>query len=247
MTMDTTPPRRSVRSFVRREGRMTDAQRAAFETLWSRYGVTLHADVTDLRAVFPRLAPLVLEIGFGMGDSLAAMATADSERNFLGIEVHRPGVGHLLARLAREQIENVRVVNADAVEVLEKHVVDASLDTVLVFFPDPWPKTRHHKRRLIQPAFVALLARKLRPGGRLHLATDWQHYAEQMLDTVSRDESFVNCAGEEQYSPRPDYRPLTKFERRGQRLGHGIWDLLFERGATTQSPAGPTHLPGRSD
>jgi len=247
MTTNTSPPRRSVRSFVRREGRMTRSQRAAFETLWSRYGITLEAGMTDLRTAFPRPAPLVLEIGFGMGDSLASMAAADSERNYLGIEVHRPGVGHLLARLAREQIDNVRVVNADAVEVLEKHVVDASLDAVLVFFPDPWPKTRHHKRRLIQPVFVSLLARKLRLGGLLHLATDWQHYAEHMLDTVSRDGGFVNRAGEGHYSPRPDYRPLTKFEQRGQRLGHGIWDLLFERSATNRSPADPAHLPSHSD
>lgn len=247
MTADTPPPRRSVRSFVRREGRMTPSQRAAFESLWARYGITLAAGVTDLRAVFPHPAPVVLEIGFGMGDSLASMAAADGGRNYLGIEVHRPGVGRLLARLEREQIDNVRVVNADAVEALEKHVVDASLDAVLVFFPDPWPKTRHHKRRLIQPAFVALLAHKLRPGGVLHMATDWQHYAEQMLDTVSRDAGFVNRAGEKQYSPRPDYRPLTKFEQRGQRLGHGIWDLLFERRATNQFPTDPTPPPTRSD
>lgn len=226
---------------------MTSSQRAAFETLWSRYGIALDAEVVDARAAFSRAAPLVLEIGFGMGDTLAAVAAADTERNYLGIEVHRPGIGHLLARLEREQISNVRVINMDAVEVLEKHVVDASLEAVFVFFPDPWPKTRHHKRRLIQPPFVDLLARKLRVGGVLHLATDWQHYAEQMLATVSASSAFMNRAGEGQYSPRPTYRPLTKFERRGQRLGHGIWDLMFERCATTQCPEVPARPRVHSD
>lgn len=247
MTTDSPTPRRPVRSFVRREGRMTHSQRVAFEQLWSNYGVTLSHDLVDVRTAFPRAAPLVLEIGFGMGDTLATLAAADSARNYLGIEVHRPGVGRLLARLEREQIANVRVLNADAVEVLERHVADGSLDAVLVFFPDPWPKTRHRKRRLIRAPFVALLARKLRAGGVLHMATDWEDYAQQMLETVGADAAFVNRAGAGHYSARPAYRPLTKFEQRGQRLGHGIWDLVFERCVTTQSPADPTPPPARSD
>lgn len=247
MTTELPTPRRPVRSFVRREGRMTPSQREAFETLWSHYGVTPSNELVDVRAAFPRPAPLVLEIGFGMGDTLATLAAADRERNYLGIEVHRPGIGRLLARLEREQIANVRVMNADAVEVLTSHVADGSVDAVFVFFPDPWPKTRHHKRRLIQAPFVALLARKLRAGGVLHLATDWEHYAQQMLDIVGAEAAFVNRAGAGHYSPRPAYRPLTKFEQRGQRLGHGIWDLVFERCTTTQFPTDLARPQVRSD
>lgn len=224
---------RAVRSFVRREGRMTTSQRAALDTLWSRYGVTLPEGHVDFAVAFGRSAPLVLEIGFGMGDALAMMAAADPARNYVGIEVHRPGVGHLLARLEREQLANVRVICADAAEVLQCHIADGSLDAALVFFPDPWPKKRHHKRRLVQAPFVDLLGRKLRPGGVLHLATDWEAYAQQMLEVVSQDQQFTNRAGQGHYAPRPEYRPLTKFEQRGQRLGHGIWDLIFERCPTS--------------
>ncbi len=223
------PQRRVIRSFVRREGRLTPGQQRALERLWPRYGVEAEGEVLDLDALFGRSAPKVLEIGFGMGDALAAMALAQPECDFIGIEVHRPGVGRLLARLEEQGSENVRLFCHDAVEVLERRIPDAGLDRVLIFFPDPWHKKRHHKRRLVQPPFVALLRRKLRPGGVLHLATDWEDYAEQMMAVVSADGGFRNQAGEGNYAPRPDYRPVTKFERRGQRLGHGIWDLLFER------------------
>lgn len=209
---------------------MTDAQKAALATHWPAYGVDCVSDVRlDFPALFGRVASVVLEIGFGMGDALVPMAAAHPEWNFLGIEVHRPGVGRALTQIHAQQLTNVRVLCADAVDVLRSHVADGSLDRVLVFFPDPWHKKRHNKRRLIQPEFVALLASKLRPGGVLHLATDWQDYAQQMLDVLSAQPLLRNLAPDQRYVARPEYRPLTKFEQRGQRLGHGMWDLQFER------------------
>ena len=219
---------RRIRSFVRREGRMTRAQQAALERLWSRY-VVESEQVRDLAAVFGRVAPRVLEIGFGMGDSLAAMARAHPEIDYFGIEVHRPGVGSLLTRLEREDIRNVRVVCGDAVEVLQHQLPDASLDAVQLFFPDPWPKKRHHKRRLVQAEFVELLRRKLKSGGLFHCATDWEHYAEHVLAVMATAPGFRNAAGAGGYTERPDDRPVTKFERRGERLGHVIRDLVFAR------------------
>ncbi len=192
----------------------------------------------DLEALFGRNAPRTLEIGFGNGESLAAMAEAAPEQDFLGVEVHRPGVGHLLLRIEALGLENVRVISHDAVEVLEHHIPDRSLDRVLLFFPDPWPKKRHHKRRILQPAFVELVARKLRPGGIFHMATDWEEYAQQMLETMEAAAGFENVAGPGRFSPRPADRPATKFERRGERLGHGVWDLLFRRRGET--PPRPT-------
>jgi len=208
---------------------MTDGQRKAFETLWARFGVERPEGLLDLPAVFGRDAPTVLEIGFGNGDSLAEMAAADPGRNYLGIEVHRPGVGHLLRILDEQGIGNVRVMSHDAVEILEQHIADASLAALHLYFPDPWHKKRHHKRRILQPEFVALVARKLQHDGRVHLATDWEDYAQQMLETLSAAPEFTNTAGPGRYAPRPEYRPLTKFEQRGKRLGHGVWDLLFRR------------------
>lgn len=208
---------------------MTPAQREALDVLWERYGVSPPAAVFDLDALFERSAPRILEIGFGMGDALVAMAQAHPEQDYVGIEVHRPGIGSLLRQLEVQKLSNVRVICADAVQVLELHIPDNSLDAVHLFFPDPWPKRRHHKRRMVQSTFMALVARKLKSGGCFHFATDWQEYAEHVMQLLSSAPEFVNAAGTGNYSPRPAYRPLTKFERRGQRLGHQVWDLVFHK------------------
>jgi len=219
---------RRIRSFVRREGRLTAGQERALRDLWPRFGLGPEGTL-DFEAIFGRQAPVTLEIGFGDGESLVQMAHAEPGRDFVGIEVHRPGVGRILMRIEELGLENVRVMSRDAVEVLEQQVPDASLDRIQILFPDPWPKKRHHKRRLIQPRFVQLLARKLRHGGQLHLATDWENYAEHMLEVVEAESAFRNRAGKGQASERPAWRPETKFERRGMRKGHGVWDFLFER------------------
>ncbi len=226
--MNDSKPLRTIRSFVKREGRLTTAQQRALDTLWGDFGVDEGA-LIDLNALFGRDAPKVIEIGFGNGDSLAKMAIAHPEQDYLGIEVHRPGVGHLLNLIAKHQITNLRVACMDAVELLNKQIADNSLSRVQLYFPDPWHKKRHHKRRIVQPEFIALLARKIAKHGYFHLATDWEHYAEHMLIDVSQNTDFQNCAETGQFIPRPDYRPFTKFEQRGHRLGHGVWDLLFQR------------------
>ena len=208
---------------------MTAAQQRAIDDLWPRYGLPADGPPLDLNAVFGRPAPKIMEIGFGMGDALAEMALRHPENDYLGVEVHRPGVGRLMGRLADQGSDNVRVIVADATLVLRERIVDGGLDGVLVFFPDPWPKKRHHKRRLIQTEFVELLAAKLRPGGYLHLATDWTHYADHMMAVLSSIDVFENTSGLRRFSQRPEYRPMTKFERRGRRLGHAIWDLVFVR------------------
>ncbi|MFP5505162.1 MAG: tRNA (guanosine(46)-N7)-methyltransferase TrmB [Gammaproteobacteria bacterium] len=220
--------RRHVRSFVRREGRITRSQQRALEELLPRFGLE-PAGLLDLDGAFGRSAPRTLEIGFGNGASLAQMAAAAPEQDFLGIEVHRPGVGHLLLEIEQRALSNVRVICADAVEILRDRLAPDSLDRVLLFFPDPWPKKRHHKRRILQPAFVALIRDRLKPGGVFHMATDWQDYAEQMLEVMDAQPGFINSAGRGHYAPKPDYRPETKFERRGLRLGHGVWDLVFAK------------------
>ncbi len=220
--------RRPIRSFVRREGRMTDAQRRAMVELWPRYGVEPGDGILDLPGLFGRGAPVVLEIGFGNGETLAALAVANPQINCLGIEVHRPGVGSLLRRLAAADISNVRVMVADAKDVLAHRLADGSLAAVHLFFPDPWPKKRHHKRRLVQADFVALVGCKLGPGGVFHLATDWPDYAHQMMAVLSASDALENVAGTGRFAERGD-RPPTKFERRGARLGHGVWDLVFRR------------------
>lgn len=207
---------------------MTPAQRAALDRLWPRYGLE-PVGLLDLDALFGRRVPRTLEIGFGNGASLLAMAQAQPEQDFLGIEVHRPGVGRVLQEIDAHGLTNVRVICRDAVEVLERHLPDASLDRVLVFFPDPWPKKRHHKRRLIQPAFGALIARKLRVGGHFHLATDWEDYARHMMEVLEQAPGLANTAGAGRYAARPDYRTVTRFEARGARLGHGVWDLVYRR------------------
>ncbi|AOU99086.1 tRNA (guanosine(46)-N7)-methyltransferase TrmB [Acidihalobacter yilgarnensis] len=223
---DTTTIRR-IRSFVRREGRLTRGQQRAIDTLGPRYLLDAEDPPLSLPDLFGRTAPVTLEIGFGDGESLADQATRHPERDYIGIEVHRPGIGHLLQLVERDGLTNVRLFCADAVEVLERRIPDAALATVQIFFPDPWHKKRHHKRRLVQPAFVARLARKLAVGGHLHLATDWAEYAEHMLEVMESTPDFVNAHGPVAWAPGPGDRPETKFERRGQRLGHDVWDLVY--------------------
>jgi tRNA (guanine-N7-)-methyltransferase len=219
--------RRPVRSFVLRAGRMGTGQMRALAELGPRFLIPYSSSPLDLDTAFGRANPRVLEIGFGMGAATAAIAQAHPETDYLGVEVHTPGVGALLKRIGELGLTNLRIIQHDAVEVLEYMLPDASLAGVHIFFPDPWHKKRHHKRRLIQPAFVALLAEKLKPGGYLHLATDWADYAEQMLAVLSAQPNLANTA--DGYAPRPEYRPLTKFEQRGMRLGHGVWDLIFHK------------------
>jgi tRNA (guanine-N7-)-methyltransferase len=219
---------RRIRSFVRREGRLTPGQQKALRTLWPDYGLAVEGEIKPAQ-LFGRSAPVTLEIGFGNGASLAEMAANEPDSDFIGIEVHRPGVGHLLRKLEQRELGNVRVFCHDAVEILEQNFADACLHRALLFFPDPWPKKKHHKRRIVQPAFVALVARKLKTGGHFHMATDWQPYAEHMLTVMAASQDFINCSVNGRYSDRPGYRPVTKFEKRGQRLGHTVWDLIFRR------------------
>lgn len=220
-------PRRPVRSYVLRAGRMGSGQVRALAELGPRYVLPYQPQALDPSAVFGRRAPCVLEIGFGMGQATAQIAAGRPDIDFIGVEVHEPGVGALLRLIGEQQLTNVRIVRHDAVEVLRHMVAPASLAAVHVFFPDPWHKKRHHKRRLIQPELVALVASRLQPGGLLHCATDWEPYAEQMLQVLSAEPLLANTATG--FAPRPDYRPLTKFEARGLRLGHGVRDLVFSR------------------
>lgn len=221
--------RRPIRSFVRREGRITPAQQKALDELLPRFGVEFTPALLDLDRIFGRRAARVLEVGFGNGDTLLELARRQPERDFLGIEVYRPGVGRLLHNVAKVELVNVRVSCHDAVEVLARQIPDAALQTVLLYFPDPWPKKRHHKRRIVQPAFVELVTRKLQPGGRLQLATDWENYAWQMLEVLGAAPGLRNCSDDGTFVPRPPERPLTRFEQRGRRLGHEVRDLVFEK------------------
>ena len=221
--------RRSIRSFVVRAGRMTSGQEKAHAEYWPRYGLPYSATAIDLDALFGRRAHRVLEIGFGNGDNLLALAGMRPEDDFLGIEVHPPGVGHLLHGVATQGLTNVRVSNHDAVEVLENQIPPASLDEVLILFPDPWHKKRHHKRRIVQDGFLDLIASRLKPGGLLRLATDWVPYAEHMLECLARNAHYENAIGGGDYAPRDNARPVTRFERRGHRLGHEVRDLVFRR------------------
>jgi len=221
--------RRRIRSYVLRAGRMTPGQQRAFEQNWERWGLQHSDGLLDFDATFGRAGPRVLEIGFGMGQSLVAMAAAAPATNFVGIEVHRPGVGKLLHSMAEQEVDNIRTYCHDAVEILRDCIPPDSLDTVQIFFPDPWHKKKHNKRRLIQAPFVAYLITRLKVGGILHLATDWEDYAQQMMAVLSAEPGLGNEYGEGEFAPRPEHRPLTKFERRGERLGHGVWDLVFKR------------------
>jgi tRNA (guanine-N7-)-methyltransferase len=226
---DPDPRRRAIRSFVVRAGRMTVAQERAWTELWPRYGVETGDAPLDFASLFGRDAPRTLEIGFGNGESLVALAAAHPGRDYLGLEVHRPGVGHLMLRAEELGLTNVRAICRDAVEVLQYCIPEATLDEVLLYFPDPWPKKRHHKRRIVQPDFVALVASRLRASGIFRMATDWQPYAEHMFEVASGCALLRNASGDGGFVPRPDSRPVTRFERRGQRLGHGVWDLAFTR------------------
>ncbi len=224
---------RHIRSYVRREGRLTPAQSDALERLWPRYGIdappTPSAQPLNLDVVFGRAAPRVLEIGFGSGEHLLARALAEVQRDFIGIEVHRPGVGSLLRQADLARLNNLRIARIDAVEVLRDWLPASSLDELVLYFPDPWSKKRHHKRRLVQPEFAALVARVLKPGGLWRLATDWADYAEHMLAVLDVAPDFENLAGAGTYAARPGSRPPTRFERRGERLGHAVFDLLYRR------------------
>ena len=218
---------KTIRSFVRRTGRVTTGQAKAFEDLGPRYLLNYQNAPLDAQAAFGRTAPLILEIGFGMGEATAHIARVRPDDNFLCCEVHEPGVGALLKRIGEHDITNIRILQHDAVEVLEQMLPEGCLDGIHIFFPDPWHKKKHNKRRLIQSAFVAKLTARLKVGGYIHCATDWQPYAEQMLEVLDAEPLLRNTA--EGYAPQPDYRPLTKFENRGLRLGHGVWDLVFRR------------------
>lgn len=222
-------PLRQIRSFVRRQGRLTKGQQFALDNFWPVMGVEYQAELIDLAKLFGREAPVTLEIGFGMGASLVNMAEISPQQNFLGIEVHLPGVGACLASAHDAEVNNLRVMCHDAVEVLNNMIPAASLDSVQLFFPDPWHKARHHKRRIVQTAFAELIKSKLKIDGVFHMATDWQNYAEHMLEVMNSIDGYRNLSDSNDYVSRPDSRPLTKFELRGQRLGHGVWDLMFER------------------
>jgi tRNA (guanine-N7-)-methyltransferase len=224
-----TRPLRPIRSFVLRQGRMSPAQQHALGALLPRYGIVFQQRLVDFDAAFGRRAPRILEIGCGMGETTAAIAQARPEVDFIAVDVHRPGVGSLLRRLHGQHLGNVRVIAHDAVEVVAAMIAPASLAGIHVFFPDPWPKKRHHKRRLLKPAFVAELARRLAPGGRLHVATDWEDYAHEILAACLGEPLLANTA--RGFAPRPDERPLTKFEARGLKLGHRTWDMIFARQA----------------
>jgi len=222
-------PLRRIRSFVRRQGRLTKGQQVALEKFWPAMGVDYQSTPLVFADLFCREAPVTLEIGFGMGASLVQMAADYPERNYLGVEVHQTGIGACLLSANERAIDNLRVMCHDAVEVLEKMIPDDSLAQVQLFFPDPWHKARHNKRRLVQAPFVELVRKKLQPGGVFHMATDWQPYAEHMLDIMNQAAQYRNLSDTLDYVPRPESRPLTKFEQRGQRLGHGVWDLMFEK------------------
>jgi tRNA (guanine-N7-)-methyltransferase len=218
---------RPIRSFVLRQGRVSNAQQRAHDTLLPQFGIPYSPQVVDLDRIFGRSAPKVLEIGFGMGETTAFIAAENPANDYLGIEVHTPGVGSLLKVIAAQNLANVRIVQHDAVEVLHNMIAPETFDAVHVFFPDPWPKKRHHKRRLLQPPLIALLVERMKPGAYLHVATDWQEYAEYVLSVLQNNPQLENTTRD--YAPRPDYRPQTKFESRGLKLGHGVWDLIFRR------------------
>jgi tRNA (guanine-N7-)-methyltransferase len=224
------PYQRTIRSFVIRAGRLTTGQERAFNTFGEQYLIPYKAETLNAAAAFNRTAPTILEIGFGMGEATAHIASVRPDDNFLCCEVHAPGVGALLKRVGEQDLKNIRIIQHDAVEVLDHMIADGSLDGIHIFFPDPWHKARHNKRRLIQAPFVAKLARKLKTGGYIHAATDWQNYAEQILEVLSAEPRLKNTTTNlDGYAAKPDYRPLTKFENRGLKLGHGVWDVVFKK------------------
>jgi len=220
---------RKIRSFVRRDGRLTPGQQRALTDLWPTYGIEFSDVPLDLPSLFGNTQPITLEIGFGNGESLAQMAAMAPERNFIGIEVHRPGIGNLLLQCERQSLNNVRVMREDAVDILTSMIPDRALDTVQIFFPDPWHKKRHHKRRLLQAEFVQLLARKQPDAATMHFATDWQDYAEHVISVMEDSSDYTQLTPAADFHKRPLFRPETKFERRGKKLGHEIWDILYQR------------------
>ena len=220
---------REIKSFVLRQGRLTVAQQNALENHWQDYGIDFSRQLLDFKTLFDNDHDVILEIGFGNGESLLQQAINQPQYNFIGIEVHGPGVGHLIHEAHAQKVENIKVIRHDAVEVLEQQITDNSIKQLQLFFPDPWHKKRHHKRRIIKPAFIQLVQQKLKPGGFFHMATDWQHYAEQMLEEMDATELFRNISGKGNYSKTQGARCETKFERRGIRLGHGVWDLIYEK------------------
>lgn len=221
--------RREIKSFVMRAGRMTPGQQRGLDEGWPKYGLELDSGPLNTSELFGRVAPVTFEIGFGMGQSLLEMAQAAPEQDFVGVEVHRPGVGALLNGLLKQNLNNVRVYSCDALDVLRQCVADSSLDRLLLYFPDPWHKSRHHKRRIVNENFAALVRQKLKPGGILHMATDWEPYAEHMLEVMQAAAGYRNLSPTGDWVERPAERPVTKFERRGERLGHGVWDLKFSK------------------
>lgn len=226
----TEPLKRGVRSYVLRTGRITESQKRAFDRHWQGFGLERENGILDQQQVFGRIAPLVVEIGFGMGESLHTMAQQEGEKDFIGIEVHPPGVGRLLNNLAQTETSNVKIFRDDALAVMNECIANSSLTRLQLYFPDPWPKKKHHKRRIVQHDFVKLAWEKLQAKGIFHLATDWQPYAEHMMAVFAEwQNEFSNLAGADQFAERPEFRPSTKFEQRGRRLGHGVWDLLFEK------------------
>lgn len=216
-----------IQSFVRRSGRLTLGQRTGLIDLWPQFGVDIPSGIIDLNSLFKKIQPITLEIGFGNGDSLLEMAINAPDQNFLGIEVYEAGIGRLINEANKHQLSNLKIIKADAVEVLEHHIKDDSFDTFQLFFPDPWHKKKHHKRRIIQTDFLDFISNKLQDGGTMHMATDWENYAEYMMVTLEKHPHFKNAMGAHKYSLRPEHRPITKFERRGERLGHSVWDLIF--------------------
>jgi tRNA (guanine-N7-)-methyltransferase len=220
---------RKIKSFVRREGRMSQRQANAYENYMSDYGLIFEQKLISFNDLFNNDSPVTLEIGFGMGHSLVEQASRYSEQNFLGIEVHRPGVGSILADIQEKGLTNLRVICHDAIEIIEHMLADDSLSKAQLFFPDPWHKSRHHKRRIVKPEFVQSLQKKLKLGGLFHMATDWENYAEHMLEVMQQEQGWKNHSDNNTFVARPESRPETKFEKRGERLGHGVWDLIFEK------------------
>lgn len=230
MTDQNQPFQRKIRSFVMRAARMTDGQKKSLDQNWEKYGLLMQNGKLNLEQTFDRAADTVLEIGFGMGDSFVDMAKAAPGKNFIGIEVHLPGVGRMLNRTVTEEVTNIRCYKEDAVEIIRDCIEDGSLATIQLFFPDPWHKKKHHKRRIVQPEFAQLVRQKLKVGGTFHMATDWENYAEHMMEVMEVAEGFENTSGKGNFTDgRPAHRPVTKFEKRGQKLGHGVWDLIYQK------------------
>jgi len=218
---------RKIQSFVKRSGRLTEGQRFGLNELWPKYGIDINDSIIDFEKIFEKSQPTILEIGFGNGDSLLEMATNEPKRNFLGIEVYEAGVGRLINEANKRSLTNIKTIKEDAVEVLKNNIANDSLSGFQLYFPDPWHKKKHHKRRIVQPEFMDIISSKLINGSFVHMATDWENYAEHMMEVLEKHKNFKNMQSAHIYSPRPERRPITKFEKRGERLGHGVWDLIF--------------------